>query len=67
MPNNKVSRKFEVPTNMGKSISKTSDAYECYVNRQFSGRLQAYLATYVVATTSHYSMFSGYTTPEDKK
>lgn len=61
MAQNTVSKTFKVPTNMVGKLAKDSNAYECFVNRQFSARLQAYMATYVVSMTSFYSMYSGFT------
>ena len=55
-----VSNNFEIPTNLAVVISPTSDALTCFTGRQFSGKLQAYLATYVLSITSYYSLYSGY-------
>lgn len=49
-----------IPTNVASSLSQTSDALECFTNQQFSARLQAYLASYVLAVDSYYSLFSGF-------
>lgn len=49
-----------IPTNISPNLSLTSDALDCFVQQQFSARLQTYLASYVMAVTGYYSVYSGF-------
>ena len=49
-----------VPTNIVREglLSTTSEAYECYVNQQFSANLQTYMINYVISVSGYYSVYS---------
>lgn len=49
-----------LPTNIVGSgiLSPTSLAVECYINQRFSGKLQAFLVSYVNGVYSDYSVYA---------
>lgn len=38
-------------------MSQTNSAYQCFTKQVFSARLQAYLISYVISTSSEYSIY----------
>ena len=48
-----------LPTKLVESnlLSPTSEAYNCFVGQAFSGKLQAYLISYVISVTNAYAIY----------
>jgi hypothetical protein len=48
-----------LPTNMRVAgvMSDTSSAPECFINQRFSGKLQAFMISYVNSISSSYAVF----------
>ena len=49
-----------IPTNMREAgvMAKDSGAANCFVNQQFSEKLQAFMISYVNMTVSNYSIYA---------
>lgn len=55
-----ILRGNSIPTNIVREdlLSNTSEAYNCYVNQQFSALLQTYMVNYVISISGYYSVYS---------
>lgn len=54
-----VDQTSKIPTNIASSgnLSSTSDALTCFREQQFSQKLQVFLVSYVMSTTSYYAVY----------
>ena len=47
-----------IPTNIVPMLSPTSDAKACFVDQRLSGKLQAFMVSYVNFISSNYPVYS---------